>query len=267
MQTKVLFRHDYTTEEELAVAKKYLDVTDSRVGLKDTLVVGRYSVLPFYKELEMDLKAQGSFLINSYEQHKYIADFEYYHDIEDLTFKTYFDLSRVSDYDGPFVVKGVTNSRKFDWDNLMFAPTKRRASEIACELRKDSMIQYQDIVFRKFVPLKVLEEGIHGLPFSNEWRFFCLGDTILSYGFYWTICEKVGELHVEAIELVREVMRRVKDKVNFFVVDVAEKADGGWVVVELNDGSMSGLSGNDPELFYHNLQEVLAGSSINIGNI
>lgn len=94
MKTKILFRHDYTTEDELAVAKSWLDVTDSRVGLSNTLVVGRYSVLPFYQELEKDLISQGSRLINSYEQHKYIADFEYYHDIKDLTPETFLILMR-----------------------------------------------------------------------------------------------------------------------------------------------------------------------------
>lgn len=258
MKTKILFRHDYTTEEELEVAKKYFDVTGSRMAIKDTLVVGRYSVLPFYKELEEDLLQQGSRLINSYEQHKYIADFEYYHDIKDLTPETFFDMSEISDYDGPFVVKGKTNSRKFDWDNLMFAATKRRAVDIACELRKDSLMQYQDIIYRKYVPLKVLEEGIHGLPFSNEWRFFCYKNEILSHGFYWTISEKVGEIQNEAFDLVREVINRVKDKVNFFVVDVAEKANGGWIVVELNDASMSGLSANDPDVLYSNLNDALS---------
>lgn len=258
MKTKILFRQDYTTEHELAVAKSWLDVTDSRVGISDTLVVGRYSVLPFYQEIEKDLALQGSRLINSYEQHRYIANFEYYQDIKDLTPETFFDLNEINDYAGPFVVKGKTNSRKFDWDNLMFAPTKRRACEIACELKKDSLMQYQDIIYRKFVPLKVLEEGIHGLPFSNEWRFFCLGDEIISFGFYWTISEQVGTLTQEGIDLVKEVIRRVKGRVNFFVVDVAEKKEGGWVVIEMNDGQMSGLSGNKAEILYENLENALS---------
>ncbi len=257
MNIKVLFRHDYSTEPELAIAKKYFDVTDSRINLKDTLVIGRYSVLPYYNELEKDLELQGAKLINSYEQHKYIADFKYYNDIEDLTPKTYFDLAYSCSYSGPFIVKGKTNSRKFDWDTLMYAKDKKRAIEISCELRKDSLLHQQDIIFREFVKLKVLEEGINGLPFSNEWRFFCYKDKILSYGFYWTIAEKYGEISSEAIDLVNEVCSRVKHQVNFFVVDVAEKEDGSWVVVELNDGQMSGLSDNNPEELYSNLKRFI----------
>jgi hypothetical protein len=55
--------------------------------------------------------------------------------------------------------------------------------------------------------------------------------------------------------LVNKVIDRVKDKVNFFVVDVAKKATGGWVVIEMNDGSQSGLSDNDPHVLYKGLKE------------
>lgn len=257
MNIKVLFRHDYSTEPELAIAKKYFDVTDSRINLKDTLVIGRYSVLPYYNELEKDLELQGAKLINSYEQHKYIADFKYYNDIEDLTPKTYFDLAYSCSYSGPFIVKGKTNSRKFDWDTLMFAKDKKRAIEISCELRKDSLLHQQDIIFREFVKLKVLEEGINGLPFSNEWRFFCYKDKILSYGFYWNISEEFGQISSEGIALVEEVIKRVKGKVNFFVVDVAEREDGSWIVIEMNDGQQSGTSCCDINMLYKNLSKSL----------
>ena len=39
----------------------------------------------------------------------------------------------------------------------------------------------------------------------------------------------------------------------FFVLDIAEKRDGGWILIEMNDGQMSGLSMNDPDIFYKNL--------------
>ena len=253
MQIKILFRKNLDTEEEFKIAQKYFDLNESRISLKDSLVVGRYSVLPYYQELEKDLEIQGSKLINSYEQHRYIADFEYYNDISDLTPKTYFKLEDIPD-SGPFIVKGKTNSRKFAWNRLMFAENRQRAIEIACDLKTDSLIYLQDIIVRDFVKLNVLEEGIEGLPFSNEWRFFCFKDKILSYGFYWTISEKKGTIDALGVNLVETVIKRVKDKVNFFVVDIAQKADGDWIVIEMNDGQQSGLSGNDPEMLYHNLK-------------
>jgi len=254
METKILFRKDLDTEEEFEIAKQYFPVVESRMNIHDSLVIARYSALPFYNELEEDLTYNNSKLINSYRQHKYIADFEYYWDIEDLTPKTYFKLHEIPE-GGPYVVKGVTNSRKFEWNTMMFAKDRKRAIEVACDLRKDSMIQQQEIIVREFVPLEKVEDGLNGMPMSNEWRFFCLYDKIVSYGFYWTIAEEQGEFEQEAIDLVNKVIDRVKENVNFFVVDVAKKADGGWIVVELNDGQMSGISGNDPHVLYSNLKK------------
>ena len=250
---QVLFRKDIDTEEEFEVAKKFFPIKESRMdNLNDSLIIPRYSALPFYKELEDDLSYVNSRLINSYKQHKYIADFQYYHDIADLTPETYFQLHEVPE-GGPYIVKGATNSRKFEWNTMMFAQDRKRAIEIACDLRKDSMIQQQDIIVRKYIPLMKVEEGINGLPMSNEWRFFCYDDSILSCGFYWSIAEEYGKLDYKAIDLVKTVIKRVRGNVVFYVVDVAQKEDGEWIVIEMNDGSMSGLSANDPNTLYGNL--------------
>ena len=40
-------------------------------------------------------------------------------------------------------------------------------------------------------------------------------------------------------------------------IDVAQTESGEWIVVELNDGQMSGLSENNPEVLYKNLTTVL----------
>ena len=39
------------------------------------------------------------------------------------------------------------------------------------------------------------------------------------------------------------------------MIDVAEREDGVWRVVELNDGCMSGLSGCIADELYRNLRE------------
>ena len=48
---KILFRKGFE-DDELAYASKYFDVITSRAELskcKDSVVIGRYSVLPYYK--------------------------------------------------------------------------------------------------------------------------------------------------------------------------------------------------------------------------
>lgn len=236
-----------------------------------SLVFGRYSVLPSYEEVWDDIKNLGSRLVNTPEQHRYIADFDYYEDIKDLTFKTwrFEEFPYVTD-PGPFVVKGATNSKKFQWNKKMFAQTKADAIKIACDLMEDSMIGSQSILVRKYETLETYEVGINGLAFANEWRTFVWRGRMVS-GYYWAnASEEVIEraLTSEAlmpegapsgvIELVKKVVYRVEGdkgvlKDACYVVDVAKTKQGEWKVVELNDGQMSGLSYIPEDRFYGEL--------------
>lgn len=251
----ILYRSDFSpdVEEEKEYASRYLHCVESRVGLSNSIVVGRYSVLPYYKELERDLKSQGSRLINTYSEHNYIASFDWWGDVIKYTPNTWFYLESVPKDGGPFVVKGRTNSRKFEWNTHMFAKDWKAVLRVERELSQDGLIGDQGIVVREFVPLKVLEVGLNGLPFSNEWRFFYLGDQLLVHGFYWTASQFKGEMNDEGMEFAQEVANIIKDRTHFFVLDIAEKASGGWTLIEVNDGQMSGLSYCDPKTLYKNL--------------
>lgn len=257
----VLFRVDYQSEEEREIARQYFDVVSSRVGLEGRLVIGRYSVLPFYRELESDLLKQGAELINTAAQHEFIAEFVYYTAVEDMTPKTYLGFDNIPLEGGPFVVKGAINSRKFEWNTKMFAPTPKDALRIALDLtRDDPLVREQGIVVREFVPLKVLGHGLNDLPYANEWRFFFYRNTRLSHAFYWQACETVGTIDAEGLAFAQQAADRLGDYLDFYVIDIAEKRDGGWILIEVNDGQMSGLSGNDPHLLYRNLKAALSPS-------
>lgn len=258
----ILFRINNDNTEELKIAQKYFHVEFSRVGLFNKTIIGRYSVLPYYFELESDLEKQYSILINKYWNHKYIADFKYYYDIEDVTPKTYFssvDIPR----DIPFVVKGKTNSRKSQWDTMMFASNANEAIDIACRLQADLLIGQQDIIFREYTPLVTYEIGINGQPFTNEWRVFFLFGELVSYGYYWSIAKCAEDppgllsFQKDGLELAKNVANRIKSKAPFVAIDVAEKQTGDWTVIEINDGQMSGLSMIDAEMFYFNLKRLL----------
>lgn len=87
MKSVILFRKNIDNEKEFEIAKKYFNVSEYRNGINDSYVIGRYSTLPFYKELEEDLKINNSVLANSYKQYKWIADFEWYNDLKQFTFR------------------------------------------------------------------------------------------------------------------------------------------------------------------------------------
>lgn len=253
----ILFRKSLAEEEEYQEACRHFAVAENRtdVRVKKATVIGRYSVLPFYRELEDDLKLVDSKLINSFPQHQYIANFDYYFDVEDLTPKTYFELCDVPHTPGKqYVVKGRTNSRKQLWKEKMFAENRQRVVDLWIDLSNDPLVGEQGLICREFADLEIVEEGITGMPMANEWRFFFYKENILCHEFYWTVAEKRPEsIGIDGILFAQQVAKRIAPHVNFFVVDVARKKDGTWTLIEINDGQMSGLSGNNPELLYKNL--------------
>lgn len=248
--------------EELSAAKKHFVCTDSRMKINPgALVVGRYSLLPFYKEQERDIKFAGAELINSYQQHNYVADIKnWVYDLKELTPETWDSLEKLPD-DCSFVLKGATNSRKHEWASMMYAKDKAAACEVYSRLCKDGLIGYQDIYIRRYIPLKTHMIGIQDLPITHEFRFFICYGQVLCGGYYWS--SNVDDLDVQPDvqdvpkDFLQEVIRRVGNKINFYVVDVAQTVEGNWIVIELNDGTMSGTSCCDPNELYSNLRKVI----------
>lgn len=261
----ILFRSaGLVNAEELEIAKdKFLTLSLRTSVPPQSLVIGRYSVLPYYKELELDLRSTGSKLINSYSEHRYIADMQnWYQDLADITPKTWFRMSDVPDNVGPLVVKGETNSKKDQWRTHMFAENKREAIEVMLRLQNDGLFYNQSIYVREFVTFaKYGDNPINGRPITDEYRFFVLDGKIVASGFYWS--DAVDEINPRpSVNSVPETfLKSVIEKVinastppRFFVMDVARLPNNEWMVVELNDGQMSGLSECDPKELYKNMK-------------
>jgi len=257
--TLILYRAvDAASDEQEALARHFRTSTSRLDVQAGDLVIGRYSVLPFYRELERDVLRLGGKLINSYAQHQYLADLrEWYQDLSDLTFPTWFRLEDVPKDGGPFVLKGATNSIKQKWSTHMFAATWAEAGNVYGRLCDDGFVGMQPIYIRQYVPLRSFGVAIGGHPVTHEFRFFVLDGQVLCGGYYWAgHVDLVGSLPAPSVvpdSFLQTVLRRVGSKARFYVVDVAEKADGEWIVVELNDGQMSGLSCITPETLYASL--------------
>jgi len=258
----VLYRRDMETEEELEVPKKHFDVVELRSEVpEDSLVIARYSALPYYRELEADLANKGSRLLNSHREHDWIASFDWYHYLKEYTPRTWMEREfQYCDIDGPFVIKGACNSRKQQWSTHMYAEDRKALYDVASLLINDPLIGPQGLIYREYVPLKLVERcSIYKQPFVNEWRFFFHKETLLSYGYYWTGCSTPEKFNItdEAIELAHKIASICAEHTTFFVLDLAEKEAGGWILIEVNDAQQSGLSNNSPEDLYSNLHKAL----------
>jgi len=144
----------------------------------------------------------------------------------------------------------------------MFAETRQDIREVLNNLLDDSLIQHQDIYVREFVPFK--NYGIDqftGAPITKEFRCFFYKERCLAKGFYWV--QHVDDLGVVPDpneipeEFLNTISKTISKNINFYVVDVAQKEDGSWVIVELNDAQQSGLSCVDPIELYSNLAKAL----------
>jgi len=264
MKPVILMRTSLSEEAELHSCQQHFDVYQNRTLIPEgSLVIGRYSVVPFYKELEDDLKCRNCTLINSYNQHRWIADLrEWYEDFKDITPKTWFSLESLPENEGPYILKGETNSRKFDWNTHMFAANKKEAIQVYLRLSSDGLVGQQNIYIRKYEPLVKLLDGFGGLPISEEYRFFILDRQVLSGGFYWSShTDDLTTIPSPASvpqEFLEQVIDRIGFNVRFVVVDIARKVDGTWMVVELNDAQQSGLSDNKPDHLYSEMKKVLS---------
>jgi len=256
----ILFRADPNTEDELEVAQRYFPVERQRAQCYDSLVIGRYSMLPFYREVCNDLKVNSCAPVNSYKQHKWISSFDYYVDLVDFTPTTWDDYTlNTAEWDGPFVVKGETTSKKFEWNTLMFAEDKTHALEIASKLLRDGELRGQKLIYRKYVKLKTFEIGLNGLPFTNEWRFFFYKDQQLALGYYWSCANDLTKpyMTIKGTKFANEVAKVVSMHVPFFCLDIAETEEGEWILIEVNDAQQSGLQEVDPDVLYQSLQKAL----------
>lgn len=252
-------------DSELEAIHTYFNGVDSRCKIKPgQLVIPRFSLLPYVKEQVYDVETViGAKLINSYKQHRYIADIrKYYEDLKDFTPKLWESIDWI-DEDGPYILKGITNSRKARWNTLMYAETINDAKRIYWELINDPLMQDsgQDIVIRKYEKLYKYMDGVNGCPVSKEIRSFWYKENLLTSGFYWAdavddLPEKPSIKEIPE-SLVKEVTSIVSKNTNFYVIDWAQKDNGEWIVIELNDGSCSGLSCCDPYELWGNLKEVL----------
>ncbi len=268
----VLMRPALVEDDEQAAIRAHFPVCTLRTQVPEgSLVIGRYAFLPFYDELEADLANLGSRPINSLAQHRYIAEMGYYEDLADVTFATWFRYEDVPHAlrSGPFVVKGRTNSRKFEWHQKMYAPNFQAAVRIGAELSCDGLIGQQGVVIRQFVPLEVFETSVSGVPLANEWRIFYWRGARLAYGYYWgniddwaPVERARADFEAHGLPFADAVAARIADKAPFVVIDIARTAEGRWVVVELNDASQAGLNGTvDPQALFGALARSLARDS------
>jgi hypothetical protein len=229
-----------------------------------------------YARLEQALSERGYSLLNSAAayQHCYHLP-EWYSAIPDATPRsiwfpgTIFDLAEITERlrlefgDRPLVLKDYVKSRKHEWFDACFIRSAADSDEVRRVVGNFLRLQEEHLVgglvFREFIDFKRI--GIHTksrMPLVREYRFFVYDGVSISQAPYWAEGDYDGDS--PSSDVLDSVVARVKSR--FYAADVAQKEDGSWLVMELNDGGSAGVpEGGDVTDFYSQLAAAALPSS------
>ena len=147
----------------------------------------------------------------------------------------------------PLVLRDYVKSRKHEWNEACFIPDAGDADAVGrvvdrfVELQADDL--YGGLVFREFLDLVPIgPHPLSGAPRFAEYRLFFLDGRLLFERPYWSRPEPAPGPPPEPGQF-DDAARAVRNR--FFTMDVARRQAGGWAIIEVGDGQVSGLP--DPD--------------------
>ena len=225
-----------------------------------------------YEILYNELKSRNLILINSPEEYQHCHYFpESYEIIKNYTPESIFmpydenfnfeNLhSRLAVFgDNPLIMKDYVKSRKHEWNEACFISSASNREAVERTVKRFLELQGEDLneglVFREFVRFEPLaNHSKSGMPLTKEFRLFFLNGTLVYAAEYW----EEGDYREANLptDLFAGIAKDVKS--NFFTMDIAQKTDGSWSIVELGDAQVAGLPDKANEnLFYESIQTSL----------
>jgi hypothetical protein len=218
-----------------------------------------------YEILYDELKSRNLDLINSPEEYRHCHYLpESYELIKDhtpptvfLPFDENFSFEPVHEKlavfgDRPVILKDYVKSRKHEWHEACFIPEAANRENVEKIVNRFLELQGEDLneglVFREFIEFEPLaNHSKSGMPLTREFRLFFLDGKQIFASKYW----EEGDYPETDLpeDLFADVAKNVKSR--FFTMDVAQKTDGNWLIVELGDAQVAGLPDKaDENLFY-----------------
>lgn len=111
------------------------------------------------------------------------------------------------------------------------------------------------LVFKEVVSLKKYNN------YSNEWRMFFANNKLVTVTKNSEIDVDTSAPDANVIETFSDLAKKIPSA--FFTIDIAEREDGSWVILEVGDGQVSGLAAQEePIKFYNNLFNILTGQEV-----
>lgn len=210
-----------------------------------------------YNNLYHALLEKGYQLVNNIEQYRHCHYLpESYSIIQNKTANTIWisndqdqSIDKIMDRlqvfeNKPVVLKDYVKSQKHYWKEACFIPDASDQSSVKKVLSRFLELQGNNLqgglVFREYLDLKPI--GRHSksaMPLTKEYRIFYYYKKPIILLPYWD----EGNYDITPdINEFNDIGKKVDS--NFFTMDIAQKNDNSWAIVELGDGQVAGLPDN-----------------------
>ena len=240
----------------------------------DKKVIARLGAIEDYNDAYATLLGKGIRLLHTPEEHVRCSQLPgWYGLIQEFTPRSqwYADIPTVQqiekEFRWPIFVKGVRQTSRHQ-KSLSIIHDAEQYEVVVAEYRADPILRWQPMVVREFMALRNLENTESDrIPSSFEFRTFWWNGQCVGTGRYWWEGRRYDWNTVErqeGISLAEKVARRVA--VPFLVVDLAMTSDGGWIVIECNDGQESGYAGVTPLGLWTRIIEIEQGNKQESGS-
>ena len=230
-----------------------------------------------YQKLYSELFAKHYLLFNDVEQYVQCHHFpEYYKYISEYTSKAWWsntwsehpyskreeeafwhpvrnmlgDINSIGD----IIIKDYVKSEKGNPD--LFILNKKLTNDEFNErvhkfVEARGKLFNEGIVFKKVEALKRYEDK------TNEWRMFFLNGELMMLG--QNSDAPARDIGIPSSKIMLECTKIAKKvNSNFCTIDIAEKEDGEWMILELGDGQVSGMPlVGDAIAFYNRMNAIL----------
>jgi hypothetical protein len=226
--------------------------------------VARMGAASDYEQRYRSLDEEGIRLVHTPEEYRRTSELPvWYPLLEDLTPRSaWFDrrpsaVDVAASFRWPVFMKGERQTSKHQ-RKLAIIEGPEEFDRAMDAWEADPILRWQRIVCREFLDLRlVAKPSNHAMPPAFEFRTFWWNGHCVGHGRYWSGHSYGMTPHEQsaALEIAAEAARRIN--VTFLVVDVAQRSDGKWVVIECNDGQDSGYAGVAPFLMWRQVLDRL----------
>ncbi len=227
-------------------------------------VVARIGAIKNYDQLFNELNEINLTLVNSPKEHLNASLISNWYPIlknwtpKSIIFET-IPSSKIieNDFSWPVFLKGERQTSKHN-KSLSIANNAFEFDEIIKKWKVDPILSWQKLVCREFVNLKPLQNENVSLTInpSYEVRVFVWKNNIVGLGNYWLNIDY--QISKEDYQTITILVNQISLKLNvpFLVIDLGQKIDGKWILIEVNDAQESGYAGILPLTIWQNIIEL-----------